>query len=428
MKNLKWIFLLSILVILGTKIVIGVGNGTPFATIKDENVILNEILENSGEAVSGDTEASIADIEYSGEIIEQEKLETELNEIVKTDKEHNIMLWGKELDITGEAKDLIMAVGAKITSKALGSYAFMAASQLDVSGEIFQDTFAVGNDIKVEGNIGRDLYALGNSIDITSTVKRDAYIGGESLSITGTVGGDVKFAGDSVYISSSAVVNGDVDLIANSIKIEEGATIIGTVTYQSNVKEITIPSNVNTRMNKVKEIEQPSENKFVLLVKDFLWWTVSNFILFAVLIAIWPKFFEKIKLIYSKDTVQKYCSSCGWGILSMIVIPLISVLSIFTFIGSALGVIGLLLYIIGYLISTVIVGYAIANTLLEKEMNRYLKGFIGILIIEILRRLPIIGGFIALILNAIAFGTIIKLIKECNSNKSESIIVEKTEE
>ena len=58
MKNLKWIFLLSILVILGTKIVIGVGNGTPFATIKDENVILNEILENSGE------------------IIEQEKLET----------------------------------------------------------------------------------------------------------------------------------------------------------------------------------------------------------------------------------------------------------------------------------------------------------------------------------------------------------------
>lgn len=429
MKKLKWIFLLSILIILSAKIVIGAGNGTPFGTIENnEEIHLSVIVENSGEAISGESEAPIEEVKYSGEIIEQEELETELNEVVKTDKEHNIMLLGKELDIKGEAKDLIMAVGANITSKALGSYAFMAASQLDVSGEIFHDTFAVGNNIKIEGNIGRDLYALGNTIDIKGTIERDAYVGGEDLTITGTVGGDVKFAGDSVYISSSAVINGDLDLIANTIKIEDGVTIAGTVTYQSNVEEIAIPDNINTRMNRVMEKEQPTENKLLSTLKSFIWWTIANFIIFVVLMAICPNLFKRIKNIYSNDTVQKYCSSCGWGLLSMIVIPFISILAIFTFIGSALGVIGLIIYMLGYLIATVITGYALANTLIEKEWNRYAKGLIGILMIELLRRLPIIGGLIALIVNAIAFGTMIKLIKDDNSNKEASIIVEKTEE
>ena len=331
------------------------------------------------------------------------------------------MLVGKELDITGEAKDLIMAAGANITSKALGSYAFMTASQLDISGEIFNDTFAVGNNIKVEGDIGRDLYVLGNTINITGTVERDVYVGGESLMITGRINGNVKFAGDSIYISSNAVIDGDIDLSANSVVIENEATINGTVTYNSNVENISIPQNIRTHINQIKKTEKPEENKMVATIKDFIWWSISNFILFVVAITICPSIFEKIRLIYSSDAVQKYCSSCGWGLLSIMIIPILSVLSLFTFIGSALGVIGLLIYAVIYMISTILVAYAFSNTFIEKDMNNYLKGFIGIIVIEILRRLPVIGGIVAIIVNAIAFGTVLKLIKISNSKKEEII-------
>ena len=303
----------------------------------------------------------------------------------------------------------------------------MAASQLDISGEVFKDTFAVGNEIQIDGSIGRDLYALGNTIAIDGNVARDVYIGGEELSIRGRIGGDIKFAGDSIYISSRSVIDGDLDLYANEITIEEGAVIEGTVTYQSSVESISIPQNIKTKINEVKTVEAPQENIFVEAVKSLLWWSVANFILFAVLRALFPKMFEKIKSIYTEDTVQKYCSSCGWGVLSIFVIPFLSVLCIFTLIGSTVGVIGLLLYTIGFMIATVIAGYAIANTIIDKDMNGLLKGLIGILMIEILRRLPVIGGLIAFIVNGIAFGTVIKLVKDSNTKKEEVIETEKTE-
>ena len=108
--------------------------------------------------------------------------------------------------------------------------------------------------------------------------------------------------------------------------------------------------------------------------------------------------------------------------LGIIIIPIISLLAIFTFIGSAIGMIGLLAYTVGYMCATVIVAYAFANTLLEKNnKNPYLMGILGILIIEILRRLPVIGGVISFIIICIAFGTIIKLIKNSNTKKEEVI-------
>ena len=82
MKKLKWLFLLSMLIILSAKIVIAAGNGTPFGTIENsEEINLNVIVENSGESISGESETSIEKVKYSGEIVEQEELETELNEV-----------------------------------------------------------------------------------------------------------------------------------------------------------------------------------------------------------------------------------------------------------------------------------------------------------------------------------------------------------
>ena len=72
------------------------------------------------------------------------------------------------------------------------------------------------------------------------------------------------------------------------------------------------------------------------------------------------------------------------------------------------------------MIATIITGYAIANTIIEKDINKHLKGLLGIVIIEVLRRLPVIGGIITIIVNAIAFGTILKLVKELNSKEEKT--------
>lgn len=428
MKKIGLILLICFVLVLTTSVVIGTESGSQEAIEPfDEDMLdINKIPS----IFNGELPTDKIQEEYffSGEVVNEKEFENELNEVFRTDEDNNIMLFDKELDITGEAKDLILALGGKIVSKALGSYAFLAANELDISGEIFRDTFAGGNQVEVNGNIGRDLYALGNTIDINGNVARDVYVGGEALNITGTIKGNVRFAGGSIFISPNAVIEGNLFLKTGEIEIRDGATIKGTVEYDSDVDEVTIPSNIKTDVKKVEKVEAPQKNELLEIAESFLWWTVANGLLFLIAISIFPNLFENIKRVYETDTVQKYCSSAGWGILSLIVVPIVSIFALFTFIGSTLGIIGLILYILGYMVATVVVGYALSNTILESVKNKYLKGLLGIVIIEVLRRLPVIGWLVVLLVNAIAFGTFLKLIKQSKSKTEEVIETEKVDE
>lgn len=427
MKRISLVLLLCLVLILTTGVVMGTESESQ-EVAEPFNEDISNIDKIPSIINSGLPTDSIPDeFFFSGEVVDETEFENELSEVIKTD-DNNIMLFDQELNITGEAKDLILAAGGKIVSKALGSYAFLAANELNVSGEIFKDTFVGGNEVNITGNIGRDLYTLGKTINISGTVTRDVYVGGEALNITGNVGGNIRFAGGSIFISPSAVINGNIYLTTSEIEIRDGATINGIVEYCSDAEEVIIPSNIKTTIKEVEKVEAPAKNEFLEIVESFLWWTVANGFLFLIAISIFPNLFENIKEVYETDSVQKYCSSAGWGILCLIVIPIVSVFALFTFIGSTLGVMGLLLYVIGYMIATVIVGYALAETILEKTKNKYIKGLLGILIIEVLRRLPVIGWLVVLLVNSIAFGTVLKLIKQSNKKQENVIEGEKTEE
>ena len=386
-------------------------------------VLMNSVYATEMEENSSGENAFLEDVyAYSGEVQNEEELKGELKEIVKTEKGKNIMLLGKELNLTGEAKDLIMAAGESITSKALGSYAFMAARQLDISGEIFKDTFVLGNEINVEGDIRRDLYALGNKISISGQIERDVYAGAEELNITGTIEGDVQFIGDTVFISSNAVINGDVSITASTIEIRDGATIHGIVTYQNDAEMVEIPESVETKIKIKNPVAQTTvQDNITQTIKDYCFWTISNFVLFLVIHGIWVHLFEKIDVVYEKDAVQKCCSSCGWGLLWLVILPFISFIALFTIIGSAVGIVGILVYMLVYCIATVLSGYLVGNLVLEKNKKHWVKGFVGIAILEILRRLPVIGWIISILAIAMAFGTMIKLIKSSSKEEIEKI-------
>lgn len=404
MKKCFGIFLVLIIISI-SGVVIGGSDELPLLIQNQEkDEIITQIEDEQVENVETDDLSN-------GEILNDEELRNEISEIVKTDADENIMLFDRILDIKGEAKDLIMAAGSKIDSKAHGSYAFMAGNSLNISGEIFNDTFVVGNDIIINGNIGRDLYTLGNNISISGVIGRDVYAGGEELSITGQIGGDVKFAGDTVFISSNAIIDGDVSLTANSIEIRDGATINGVITYNSDASDVIMPNNIGAEIRQIEKAKVvPAQNEIVSTIKSIIWWTISNFILFAIIMAICPKLFNRIESTYADDTSKKFFSSAGWGLLSIIIIPIVSLLAIFTIVGASIGILGLIIYTLLFMIATVISSYALSTTVLENIKNKYLKGLVGIAIVEILMRLPVIGVIIGIIVNVIAFGTIIKLI------------------
>ena len=108
-----------------------------------------------------------------------------------------------------------------------------------------------------------------------------------------------------------------------------------------------------------------------------------------------------------------YGTSIVWGMILLILIPIIAIIALITVIGSALGFAAILAYTVILVYSTVITGYLLGTTLfVDKNMNKYLVGIIGITAIEILRRLPVIGGLISFVVILIAFGMIKEIIKK----------------
>lgn len=386
MKKISAIFIC--LFLLGTTVVLGSGE---------------EFLDNT--IFSGDTDDTLID---SGiDILEQFNGD-------------NIMMADSTVVAEGEAKDLLMLAGATINSMATGSYGFMAADIVNISGDIFKDTFVAGNNINIMSNIGRDVYAFGSKINMNGTIGRDMYAGGGEININGSIGRNAHLTGNKVIISSTSVINGDVVIDANRIVIEDGAIINGVVSYNSNAEYTQIPSNITTNVNIVEVTENRNTNVFISKIKDIAIWMLINIILFVVTMLIAPGLFEKIETAYKNKGGSLYASSIGWGVILLVVIPIIAIIALITVIGSALGFATLLAYTVIMVYATVLVGYLLGVTMFSKtNMNKYLVGIIGIAVVEILRNLPAIGGVISFVVILIALGIIKEIMKK---GKDETIV------
>lgn len=323
------------------------------------------------------------------------------------------MIADRYVNAEGIAEDLLILAGATVNSKAEGSYAFMAADILNISGEILKDTFAAGNTINITGNLGRDAYLFGSSINIDGSIGRELYAYGDEINLNGTIGGNISVDATSINISSNAVISGDIEINATNIKIEDGAIINGIVTYNSNAESVDLPQNITTNVNQVGAIKVEEKNEFIEGIKSTIKWLLINIVLFAVTMLVCPGLFMRIEKVFNEKGGEVYASAIGWGLLFIIVIPIIAIIALITVIGSALGFASLLAYTVIIVYSTVITGYLLGTTMfINKEMNKYLVGIIGIIAIQILRKLPVIGGLISFATIVIAFGMIKEIMKK----------------
>lgn len=337
----------------------------------------------------------------------------EENEVIDISNGENIMLVGDVVNADGAAEDLIILAGESVNSYANGEYGFMAANNLNISGDVLKDNFVAGNNINVIGDIGRDAYLFGSIININGTIGRNLYVYGSEINISGTINGDAKVSADKIFISSEATISGDIEINAEYIEIEEGTQIGGVVTYNSNAKEIIIPNSVRNNKNDIVDIQIEEENILVSEIKDIAKWICINIVLFIITILICPAFFDKIDKIFKEKDTMIIGNSIGWGLLLFITTPIISIIALITVIGSALGFAALLIYIVILVYSTVITGYLLGRILFDnKNLNKYLIGVIGIVIIEILRRLPVIGGIMSFIVLLVSIGVIREFIRK----------------
>lgn len=319
----------------------------------------------------------------------------------------NIITAGDKVETTGSTNELIIVAGNVVSVKADGRHAFVAGNAVELSGNIAKDAFVAANTVTIRGNINRDIYAVASKIIVEGTIGRNA-----------------KFFASEVYIESGSVINGDVDVSGN-VNIEDGARILGKVTYNSDAK-VSIPNDIKVEVNEIEKIESASEAPtFISKVKSFFFWTTANIVSFAVTMLVLPGMFEKIKV--SNKGASTYGKALGWGILFMVVVPIVAIIAMMTAIGVTLGFTLIFVYVLVVMYATTLTGYLVGTTIFNgKDMNNFLSGIIGIAIIQLLRILPFIGGLVSTLTMLVAFG-LVKVVLE-KGKAEETVEVIKTEE
>ena len=309
---------------------------------------------------------------------------------------------------------------------------FIAGSTVNVNGSM-EYGFIAGKDVTVNGNIQKSIYIAGANVKISKDAKinRDLFIVADTVTLEGTINRDAAIGASELVIKTGSKIKGNIDTSADKITIEEGVTISGTLKYNENAKTNISEGATIKKTETYKQDEKVVETttNYSSTIKSI----VNTIVVFVVIATVFSNATPKTVRIYENN--KKYLKNTGIGLLILCCVPIVSLLLLVSTLGTSLGLILIVLYILGLYLSQIFTGFilgdVIFNKLIKKELNAILVGIIGIVVLKLLMLIPHIGGLITFVSLILGLGTIYELvfIKEKKPNKEKVIeakIKEKT--
>ena len=410
-KNLKFILSLFIVFTL-------IGS-TFFSYATDVNVNTNEeettnvnAKETDPSSVSEDENSVDSDENTSDENTTGEDSTTSddtlTDDSTSTTTTHDGDLYkmGGDIEITEAINGNAFISGNSVTVKGqIGGDLFVFANNLNIDGaQIYGNVFAVSNNITLNGLI-YDLYGICNTLNVpyNGTVYRDIKVMCNTATIDGVIGGNVYIkANQKLTLDADCMIYKDLNYSTPSeIEVKDG-TVQGNVNYSSS-------------MFKSNAIDYAMSFAY-LIVFVLIVWLLMMFIA--------PKFMEKATRIGK----EKILPSLGFGILGIILIPIIAVLLMFTVVGMPISMALMALYGLLVLITFTVVTLTFANMLANKvKFFAKSKNLIGIILIALvlwaLTLIPYVGIIVKLLITIYGFG--ILMISIFNKKLNKEVVDEK---
>jgi cytoskeletal protein CcmA (bactofilin family) len=297
----------------------------------------------------------------------------------------DVICAGQSIVINGEVEGSVICAGQSISVNGkIGGSVRAAGNVININNEVKQNAMAFGSSVILSenGKTGWDLLAAGASTDIRGTVGRDLHGAGAALNIYGKVGRNVNY-----YFGNEK--NGKPDLI-----VFDKAEVKGNLIYTGNDEaEISQGAKVSGKVNKnLPKIGKSKESVMAAWARWKLYSLFSALIVGLVLVSLWRKQTEKITDLM----LEKTGASIGWGLLALILTPIITVALIFTIIGLPLAFMLLFAWLIALIVSGIITGILVGRSLVERFWTKEKDSIIwpmiiGIIITQAIFSIPIIG-------------------------------------
>lgn len=264
-------------------------------------------------------------------------------------------------------------------------------------------SFVVQKDVLVEkGEVQENVVAFGGDIIIKGKVKESVVAFGGTITVEGEVGEVVLGFGSQINLRSSAIIKGDVVSIGGALEKEPGAVVRGDTVYFK-IKSFKDLFGLLSGLSLAPLIP------FLIIIKlitIFIW-----FILALALAAIFPK---QISLA-SSQIRKSFWPIFGTGLLTIIIFTglvifsaLLSLILIGIPILIALVFIGIIIKIFSKVVIFHFFGESLSRAFGNKQPSPILAVILGLILVEFIGFIPIIGSLFSLVLSIIGWGAVIR--------------------
>lgn len=332
--------------------------------------------------------------------------------------EGNLYAAGAMINVLGNVDGDVMAAGANLRVDGNVTKDVTAAgSMVSVNGLVGDDLRVAGSNIIVNSPVNGDLLVLGAMINIgqNTLVKGDGMIAGGVVDLAGNINGDLEVNAGKIYINGN--INGNVVLNADeSIEIGENAVIMGNLEYKAPKQDLetsAVKGNVkyNGVLSKTTKSFKSGNLPNVVggIVGIMMLVGLLNMLLLGILaVLLMPK--KSLKVVESVN--KNFGNDFLRGLIVLIVVPIAIIILLFTVIGLKLALLAGIVYagliIVAKVYAGIILGGLIFKYTSKSKKYRvdWLSAIVGILVLEIIKLIPIVGWIIASILMTAALGNI----------------------
>lgn len=291
--------------------------------------------------------------------------------------------------------------------------AFLMGSSVKVSGEIAGDAFIMGDSVDLSGHFVTDARVLGNTVDLTGTFDGEVSVAGRHVDIEATVGGLVNAAGETV--SAAGTFANTVNLHARKVLLLPDAKFDKDVNVSAEeftkADTVAIAGKLNQIIGKELAREKGEEGIGGLWVVMVFWFvTLCGVIVVGLILNMaFPDFVARAAALVTGEPLH----NLGWGLLVLVLAPVLILILIVTLVGIPLALILLVSLFVGLylgkLFVSVAVGGLIVSRFFKEQTPFWTRLVIGAVLIYLALAVPIAGFFIAVIVYCLGVGALFNL-------------------
>ncbi len=327
----------------------------------------------------------------------------------------NVYTAGQSVTINTGVEGDLFAAGSSVLVNGAADDINVAGGDININAGARGDIRVMGGTAVINGQVGGDVIIAGGTVRLvdTASIAGDLVVAGGEVIVDAPVAGKVKIAGGKVRLNSK--LGGEVKIRAEELVIGSRADIANKISYKGQKDaQLEDGNKINgIDFEKVEKRSGPAKHFARIATIGFVMKLLAGIAAAILLMKLFPRTTEN-----TVAHIQSHpWSNLGIGFLGMIIIPICALILLVTFVGYYIAALAFFGYILVLLIACVAASIfigALAIKLLTKKPNLVVDWqaiVIGVVVVGILRFIPVIGWLAVAIVSMMAFGALLRMIK-----------------